>query len=77
MNKLKIALASIVETLVFLLVALISVLTAFYMRSMVSWWQCALFFLVVAAILAWARYLGRVYGYGFEDDEFEEGEEET
>lgn len=73
MNKLRIALESVLESLAYMLVAL---LTAAIGRAFpgTSIGETAALFLIfgVSGLLAYINYSGRVYGYGFEEGEEDE-----
>lgn len=65
MNKLKIALNSIVESLTYMLMALMIMFSATFMKDIVSWWFAALFCLLASGLMAYINYSGKVYGFGF------------
>ena len=74
MNKLQIALESFIESLAYMLVALMVMICARYLSDVVSWWMPVVFCVVVCLAMAWLNYSGKVYGYGFDTDDDEENE---
>lgn len=80
MSKLKIALGSVVESLTYMLMALMTMFSATFMKDIVSWWFAALFCLLVSGLMAYINYSGKVYGFGFgfdADEEEDSGEDKS
>lgn len=72
MNKFQIALDSFVESLAYMMIALMVMICAKHLSDVVAWWMPLVLCVVACIVMAWVSYLGKVYGYGFDADEEEE-----
>lgn len=68
-SKLNIALDSIVESLVYMTCALLTFLCAHIFLEVLEWWMLVILCVAVTLVLAYTNYGGKVYGYGFEEEE--------
>lgn len=79
MEKLKLAVFSVLESLVYMLVALMTAFAADTMWQEISWQMAAAFCILIALLMSYMLYANKTQGYGFiddeEDDEEEDGEE--
>lgn len=76
MEKLMLALCSIMESLTYMIVALLTVFAAEFMQREVSWQMAVAFCVVFALLMAYVLYLNKTQGYGRIDDDGDEEEEE-
>lgn len=76
MEKLMRILCSIVESLTYMIVALLTAFAAGFMYREVSWQMAALLCIAVSLLMAYILYANKAYGFGFVDDEEEDDEEE-
>lgn len=84
MEKVKVALIAVIESLVYMSVALLSAFCAMALNDFVPWWACMLVCLFVALYMSRVIYMERIYGsaqcfekffgVGNEDDDPEEAE---
>jgi len=75
MEKLKLAVFSVLESLTYMTVALLTAFAANFMWQEVEWWMAAAFCILIAIMMAYMLYANKTQGFGFMDDE-EDGEEE-
>lgn len=68
-SKLNIALNSILESLIYMTCALITFLCVHLFLEVLEWWMPVILCVSVALILAYMNYAGKVYGFGFEEEE--------
>lgn len=76
MNKKRIALECLIESLAYMAMALLVFLAAMLWSNTLPWWVYVIACLALSALMAWVNYLGKVYGYGFDEDDEEDSEED-
>lgn len=69
MSKLRIAFESFAESLAYMAIALFTFFCAQFFSDVFPWWSFVVLSVVVCALMAWMNYLGKVYGYGFIEEE--------
>ena len=68
MKNLRVALNSFIESLVYMVTALLTVFSADFMQDYIGWQMALGFCLLICVIMAVIKYGDKVYGYGFDED---------
>ena len=76
MEKIKLAVFSVLESLVYMLVALMTAFAADFMRQEISWQMAAAFCILITLLMSYMLYANKTQGYGFIDDEEDDEEED-
>lgn len=74
MSKMRIAFESFAESLAYMAMALLTFFAGQFMPEFLPWWVYLIGCIVLCLLMAWLNYMGKVYGFGF-DEEDEDDEE--